>query len=367
MLREAGIDSPDQIYNWDESGFPLQNTTSMKVCTDKYVKRSFQITSPTKTSISTLLCICGNGDVLPPAIIYPGKNFNAEYAYRFPKDFFVGFTDNGWMETTQFYGWIANHFLKQIPPKRPVVLLLDGHSSHIDYHTSMLCKENGIFLFRFPPHTSHVLQPTDKCFFQQFKCNFKISCAKFSAENPAMCVTKRTFVDVFTEAYFNSKQAKYVISSFKATGIWPVNENVIDRAALRPAQTFTDAEITATIAPETAMTSKACSSSLATSQPNPSNEKESEHSHYKALKALEKVAWPADLFNYRYKEKYDVEDALYNSWRGLTMEWEKIQEEIEKCSFGSGSSEIKDSQQILNRILVYPSVPRKKGMFDVKS
>ena len=51
-------------------------------------------------------CICANGSVIPPAIIYPGLNFNPEYGIGFPSNFHLGFTKNGWMETSQFYGWL---------------------------------------------------------------------------------------------------------------------------------------------------------------------------------------------------------------------------------------------------------------------
>ena len=47
----------DQIYNCDESGFPLQTATSLKVCMDKHCRRNFQIASNNKLSITTLQCI----------------------------------------------------------------------------------------------------------------------------------------------------------------------------------------------------------------------------------------------------------------------------------------------------------------------
>ena len=78
---------------------------------------------------------------------------------------------NSWMETAQFYGWVSNHFVKRIPPIRPIVLLIDGHGSHIDYHPSLFCAGEGILLFRLPPHTSHEIQPTDREFFAAFKVN----------------------------------------------------------------------------------------------------------------------------------------------------------------------------------------------------
>ena len=48
----------------------------------------------------------------------------------------MGRSDNGWMTTDFFYGWVANHFVRWIPAECPVVLLVDGHGSHIDVEVS---------------------------------------------------------------------------------------------------------------------------------------------------------------------------------------------------------------------------------------
>ena len=162
FLEENNIKSKDQIYNCDEYDFPLQAGSSMKVLCHKHSHRNFQITSNTKTSITTLHCIFAN--IIPPCVPFPGVKFNLEYSIGFPKNFYLGFTKNGWMDMKQFYGWIMNHFLKKIPLLHPVVLLVDGHGSHIDYYGSKFCLKNGILSFRLPPHTSHAIQPTDEDF-----------------------------------------------------------------------------------------------------------------------------------------------------------------------------------------------------------
>ena len=135
----------DQVFNCDESEFPLQSTTSLKVCVDRHCRRNLQVTSSSKTSITTFHCICTNGNVVPPSAPFPGVNFNPEYSIGFPANF--GFMKSGWMETSQFYAWLTNHFIKNIPPIRPVVLFLDGHSSHIGHYVVQFCANNNILLF----------------------------------------------------------------------------------------------------------------------------------------------------------------------------------------------------------------------------
>ena len=45
---ENNITSEDQVFNCDESGFPLQAGSSMKVLCVKHCRRNFQITSSCK-------------------------------------------------------------------------------------------------------------------------------------------------------------------------------------------------------------------------------------------------------------------------------------------------------------------------------
>ena len=56
-------------------------------------------------------------------------------------------------------------FLPNIPPARPVLLLLDGHSTH--YTPEAVCKahDEGVIMLCLPPHTTHTPQPLDVSFF----------------------------------------------------------------------------------------------------------------------------------------------------------------------------------------------------------
>ena len=139
----------------------------------------------------------------------------------------------------QFYGWIMNHFVKKIPLLCPVVLLVDGHGSHIDYYVSKFCLVNTI-LFRLPPHTSHVIQPTDTGFFGAFKHNFSKETAKFTVEHPGVLITKCQFVYIFMKAYESSCKMETVKSSFWATGIWPTDRLQVDHDLFNPSKAYRD-------------------------------------------------------------------------------------------------------------------------------
>ena len=52
-------------------------------------------------------------------------------------------------------------FIPSLPEERPVLLILDGHVSHVSYEVRMLAVKNQIHLFKLPPHCTHALQPLD--------------------------------------------------------------------------------------------------------------------------------------------------------------------------------------------------------------
>ena len=52
------------------------------------------------------------------------------------------------------------------------VLLMDGHTSHKSLQLRAFCGVNNITVLLLPPHSSHLLQPLDRGFFQRCKAQF---------------------------------------------------------------------------------------------------------------------------------------------------------------------------------------------------
>ena len=72
---------------------------------------------------------------------------------------------SGWSNAENFLEFLK-HFIYHIKCSvdQPVLLLLDNHESHASIEAITFAKENGIIMLTFPPHTSHKLQPLDRCF-----------------------------------------------------------------------------------------------------------------------------------------------------------------------------------------------------------
>ena len=123
--------------------------------------------------------------------ILPGKRFGYNPLDGAVAGAYMGRSDNGWMVTQLFYGWLTNHFVSYIPPERPVLLIVDGHTTHIDVEISKFCKENGILLYCLLPHSSHITQPLDVGFFGALKTSLGKAVDKIS--HMGSTITKESF------------------------------------------------------------------------------------------------------------------------------------------------------------------------------
>ena len=68
------------------------------------------------------------------------------------------------MEADNFITWFVKLFLPAVDHllhTGPVLLLVDGHYSHVSLPLIRTAKEKGVHLYCLPPHTTHILQPLD--------------------------------------------------------------------------------------------------------------------------------------------------------------------------------------------------------------
>ena len=354
-LRNKG----EYIWNADEAGFPLC-ATSGKVLSIRNSKNAYAITADTKEQITTL-CAISAADVLPPMHIFPGTRFKYNPMLNCVDGAYFGRSPTGWISTELFYGWIANFFAKRVTV-RPVILLVDGHSSHIDMHTSKFCRDNNILLYCLPPHSSHLTQPLDVSFFKPLKSAWGKACNSYCATNPGFQVTKHEFAQVFREAWLTSTRMSTIVNGFREAGICPFNPEVVLKSKLLPSLQFSSGKNL-----ESQKSTAAQSTQL-----NPVTV-------FESLIGEEKLK----KFEERFEEKYDIEsDELYSVW--VKMKSLSIHDDQPSVTHTTDSSSaVKPisnqppatrNQQpgalkasVLDDILVYPSVPESSRSTSIAS
>ena len=92
-------------------------------------------------------------------------------------------SDSGWVNSELFYKWFE-FFIQSIPPSQPVLLLLDGHASHMSIEAIELARSNQVHILCIPAHTTHLLQPLDVGIFKSLKSNYYKACRKYIVDRP---------------------------------------------------------------------------------------------------------------------------------------------------------------------------------------
>ena len=98
------------------------------------------------------------------SFITVGKRTNENLAKDLTPGAKVTMSETGWSSTSTFKDYLENHFLTNInrgDGRQPVILLLDGHTTHTSTEMMKWARERNIHLFCLPAHTSHILQLLD--------------------------------------------------------------------------------------------------------------------------------------------------------------------------------------------------------------
>ena len=121
-----------RIYNCDESGFPTYQTRG-KVIAGKG-QRGLKLSFGARRENITVLGICSaSGVALDPLFIIKGKNIMSSwYGDMALPNTCYGKSTNGWMDSGTFAKWFE-YFVEDTKDLRPLLLLFDGHLTHIAY------------------------------------------------------------------------------------------------------------------------------------------------------------------------------------------------------------------------------------------
>lgn len=241
IVKELNLlNKPQHIFNLDETSL-CSDASTTKVVSEKN-KAVFRHTHGTgRSNTSVLFCISAAGDKLPPYILYKAKHlwdiWMPEQAY--PNTGYA-VTKSGWMTEDSFYSWFKNHFLNNCPKERPLLLIFDGHTSHISLKLIELAMNENISLLKLPPHTTHILQPLDSVAFGVFKKKWDERVAEWQRENYGVGLRKADLSILIGEVW-KDLPISVLKRSFQNTGLYddsqvenPINRKIIKDSIFKP-------------------------------------------------------------------------------------------------------------------------------------
>ena len=320
------ISKPMLIYNADETGVSVVHKPG-KVLAELGRRNVYSITSAERGKTHTILaCVSAAGNVLPPMMVYPRKK-------SVPDNFKEGCvpgtlfktSESGWMNTELYLEWFR-FFLQQIPPLRPILLIQDGHGSHVSIELIELARANNVHLLCLPAHTTHILQPLDVGVFKSFKGNFSKACGKYLAKHPGRVVTADILASLVGEAW---SAPVNILSGFKKCGIYPLNPGEVNDRQLAPSKA---------VRPQPATPDD-------TNTPLFSPEQEA-------------------LYRRRFDEGYDVNDPDYIAWMRLNHPEVAVSATSSSSDQkATSSNKLSSPSDTLSEILAFPQPqnnPRKR-------
>ena len=224
------MNSPRQIYNCDETFMPLDSTRE-KAVTTKGAKNVYCQELGSSEHITVLCCASAAGIPHPPMIIYKKSFPGGAYRFDGPDDALYARSESGWIDSELFLVWLRRLFLKHVVQQRPVLLITDGHKSHMTLDVIDTCRDNNVILFCLPPHTTHALQPLDVSVFKSLKDTFSKAARAMSFAKFFFIISKREFSRVLKSPLDKSFSIPNIKAGFRKCGIYPFNPDAIAAAA----------------------------------------------------------------------------------------------------------------------------------------
>jgi len=227
LLDEIGEIDGLRMWNMDESGLTVVHKPA-RIIAQKGQKQVGKITSGERGSTVTIMCsMNAQGRHLPPFMIFPRKNMNDHLLVGSPSGTVGVATDSGWTDNTVFLKWLQ-HFVEHVKPTitKKVVLFIDGHTSHKTFAAVEFARANGIEMVSFPPHTTHKLQPLDKCYFGPLKQYYRGECDKWMVNHAGKRIGFYEIAALFGEAFSKASTIDKGLCGFASCGLWPFNPDV---------------------------------------------------------------------------------------------------------------------------------------------
>lgn len=319
------LTKPMQVFNADETGINVVYKPG-KVLAMVGRKNVYSIAAGERGKNHTILaCVSASGISLPPLMIYPRKRSVPEgMRAGAPPDTMFTVSDSGWMTKEIYFDWFKQ-FIKWITPIRPVLLIQDGHASHVSIDLIEVARANDIHLLCLPPHTTHILQPLDVGVFKSFKSAFSQACHRYVMQQPGRVVSADVLASLVGEAWPHSFNPLNIMSGFRKCGIQPFNPGEVGDRALNPSKGIT---------------------------PVPVEEAKEDSPPF----SPEKI----ELFEKRFEEGYDVDDPEYRVWLKLYRTESVTSSGCLKSSSSSGTS------PVFSEILSLPKPPERKKKSSTK-
>ena len=232
-------DRPECVYNLDETSFPTDPSKRKTIGTKG--QKTVRVTCGANRENTTVLATCcADGTSHPPLIIFKGQRMQTTWQADNPvPGTQYAATPNGWM-TTEVFEQFFQKFAQTTSDKRPLLLILDGHVTHLSYKTITLGIEENITILKLPAHCTDLLQPLDIACFAPLKNAYETELQEHVHSTGAHeNLTKAKFADLLGKVWAKGLSPANIKAGFRATGIMPLDRTKYHTDRLDPIKLIT--------------------------------------------------------------------------------------------------------------------------------
>lgn len=223
------LDDPARLWNMDETSIYLCPKGGL-VLAEKGLPVYDTSANSDKENITTLFAVNAVGQFANPLTIYKYDRLPEKIAKSAPPNWGIGKSPKGWMNSSCFYEYFSNVFIPYLQDTKatlPVIVFLDGHSSHLSLPLSKLCIEKQIILVCLYPNTTHILQPLDVSFFFPLKSKWRSTVKMFMMEHERD-IKKFDIPNVLKNIIEKIDFKSTIINGFRKCGLFPFSADNVD-------------------------------------------------------------------------------------------------------------------------------------------
>ena len=206
------LNRPAQIYTVTKSTFQYKASHNSLVATPDQ--------SRVQNKLTAVLCANASGTMIAPFLVFKGDRYSQDdnQMTGIPKDWGSDLSLNGCVNQTTFKTWLESHFIPQVLPERPLLLLLDNIDIHVDKSTFKFAKDNGIeFVCPVSNNNfSHLQQPLQCGFMDTLK-----QCWNQRLQEKMSTVNEQNVVGVFFKAWYDAYKPALIYEGFCTGGLYP--------------------------------------------------------------------------------------------------------------------------------------------------
>lgn len=151
----------------------------------------------------------------------------------------MGVSPNGWTDDFLCYEWFKKTFIPGARARtetlgEPILLLFDGHGSHIADDLLTLAFENkDIHLICLPPHTTHKLQPLDVGIFGPLQTAWGKRCREVIKET-GQGIPRSDIVKEYMSVRSQTFTSELIQKAFERCGLNPINKDIFTETDFAP-------------------------------------------------------------------------------------------------------------------------------------